>query len=67
MPHDAVKQDSKLSDLNQQSFIPMKLCVSLGSADLDLVLVRWLHSKFRVQLGLAGLVLLPEYLFWGPS
>lgn len=32
------------------------------SADLDLVLVRWLCSKFRVQLGLAGLTLLPEFL-----
>lgn len=32
------------------------------SADLDLVLVRWLCSEFRVQLGLAELTLLPEFL-----
>lgn len=64
------RTDSKLSDLNQQSFSPVKLCVSwpgqgvrgAQSADLVLVLVRWLCSKFCVQLSLAGLVLLPE--FW---
>lgn len=32
------------------------------AAGLDLLLVRWLCSKFHVQLGLAGLALLPEFL-----
>ena len=42
----------------------MNLCVNWGSADLDLVLVRWLCSKFQVQLGLDGTALLAEYFLW---
>lgn len=45
----------------------MKLCVNWGYVDTDFILVMWLCSQFQVQLGLAGLPLLPEYLFWGPA
>lgn len=42
----------------------MKLGVNWGSADLDLVLIRWLCSKFQVQRGLNERTLLAEYLSW---